>query len=141
MDASLLQLTSQQIDTLVQSPLSEQSVVRLDPALDDAILDQIPLFRVLEAYLHILERDQKIKLTPLGALPKKVMVEVYSHRYVLDDAVERGINKLTREYDSIAISNTRMVAEVAGLVKKREGKLTLTKNGQAMMAKTCSACF
>lgn len=45
----------------------------------------------------------------------------------IDDLIESGISKLTREHDWIAISSARLTAELAGLVRKANGKLTLTK--------------
>jgi hypothetical protein len=120
-------LTPTELQHLLFDTYGDQSPVQLRDAIDPQSLDQIPLFRVVEEYLKIIERDKFIKLTPLGALPKKVMVEVYDKRFLLDDFIESGITKLTREHDWIAISSARLTAELAGLVRKVNGKLTLTK--------------
>jgi hypothetical protein len=45
-------------------------------------------------YLKIIERDKQIKLTPLGALPRKVLVEFYEKKFLLDMAIESGIKTL-----------------------------------------------
>lgn len=68
-------------------------------------------------------RDGCIKLTPLGALPKKTLAERYSHRFILECGVEQGIHKLTREIDSNAITALHHNTVLAGLARKRGGKL------------------
>jgi hypothetical protein len=114
---------------LIYSPHKNNSVVKIRSDIDNATLDQIPFFRIIEELLKIVQRDGSIKLTPLGALPKKVMVELYSYKFIPEYFLENGITKLTRQQDSISIENARLVAEVAGLVKKIKGKFSLTKSG------------
>lgn len=41
-----------------------------------------------------------------------------------------GISKLYKETDSITINLSRILPELAGLIKKRKGKISLTKNGK-----------
>lgn len=72
-------------------------------------------------------------MTPLGALPKKVMVELYAHKFLLDNHIERGITKLWREDDCISISSARHTVGVCGLTKKSAGKISLTKNGTKLL--------
>jgi hypothetical protein len=79
--------------------------------------------------LKIIQRDKQIKLTPLGSLPKKVMIEVYDKKLLLDEHIESGVVKLFREHDCISIMSARYTAEFGGLVKKTNGKLSLTKKG------------
>lgn len=128
-----LGLTPLEMNVLLYHTFGDQSPIRLRKDLDDNTLDQIPLFRIVEEYLRILERDKQIKLTPLGALPKKIMVELYDKRFLLDDNIENGITKLWREEDCIAIRSARLTAEAAGLVKKRMGRLSLTKAAQKLL--------
>src|SRR5690606_28275101 len=71
--------------------------------------------------------------TPLGALPKKVMVELYDKRFLLDHHIESGLTKLWKENDCISIRSMRLIAELAGLVKKTHGKLTLTKKSEKLL--------
>ncbi len=122
-------LTPTEMHFLLYAPFGYDSPVRLGFKLDDADLDRVPLFRIVEEYLKIIQREKFIKLTPLGALPKKVMVELYAHGFLPDEHIESGITKLSREQDCISIMSARLVVELAGLVKKVHGKLSLTKNG------------
>lgn len=124
---AFLGLSPTEIHHLLYDTFGDKSPVQFRDDIDDKTLDQIPLFRIVEDYLKIIQRDKYIKLTPLGALPKKVMVELYDKRFLLDEHIESGITKLWKEDDCIAIKSARLTAEIAGLVKKVSGKLTLTK--------------
>jgi hypothetical protein len=122
-----------EIHHLLYDTFGNKSPVQLRDDIDDKTLEQIPLFRIAEEFLKIIQRDKQIKLTPLGALPKKVMVELYDKRFLLDEHIESGITKLWREEDSISIRSARYATELAGLVKKANGKLTLTKTGTKLL--------
>ncbi|GMQ30212.1 hypothetical protein [Algoriphagus confluentis] len=131
-----LGLSATEIHHLLYDTFSEKSPVQLYNNIDDKTLDQIPLFRIVEEYLKIIQREKQIKLTPLGALPKKVMVELYDRRFLLDEHIERGITKLWKEDDCIAIKTARLTAEIAGLVRKVNNKLTLTKTTTKLFEKS-----
>lgn len=122
-----LGLSAIEIDHLIYNTYNRNSPVQLIENIENQALDAIPLFRILEEYLKIILREKHIKLTPLGALQKKVIVELYDKRILLDDYIESGLFKLWKEDDCISIKSTRLTAELAGLVRKSNGKLTLTK--------------
>ena len=124
-----LGLSPTEIYDLIYDTFGEKSPVQFRDNIDDETLDQIPLFRIAEEFLKIIYRDKQIKLTPLGALPKKAMVELYDKRFLLDEHIESGITKLWKEDDCIFIRSARLTSELAGLVRKANGKLHLTKKG------------
>jgi hypothetical protein len=128
-----LGLSPNEIHHLLYDTFGDKSPVQLLADFDEKTLDKIPLFRIVENYLKIIQRDKNIKLTPLGALPKKVMVELYDKRFLLDEHIEIGITKLWKEDDCIAIKSARLTAELAGLVRKANGKLTLTKTATKLL--------
>ncbi len=128
-----LGLSPTEIHHLLYDTFGDKSPVQFRDKIDDKTLDQIPLFKVVEEYLKIIQRNKQIKLTPLGALPKKVMVELYDKRFLLDEHIENGITKLWREEDSISIRSARLTAEMAGLLRKVNGKLTLTKTATKLL--------
>lgn len=128
-----LGLSPIEIHHLLYDAFGDNSPVQLRNDIDDNTLDRIPLYRIVEEYLKIIQRDRHIKLTPLGALPKKVMVELYDKRFLLDEHIESGLTKLWKEHDCIAIRSARLTAEFAGLVKKASGKLTLTKTATKLL--------
>jgi len=130
---NFLGLTPTEVHYLLYDTYGEKSILQFSNDLDDKTLDQIPLFCIAEEYLKIVQRDKQIKLTPIGALPRKVMVELYDKRILLDEHIESGITKLWREQDCISIANARFTTELAGLVRKANGKLTLTKKGVKLL--------
>ncbi len=130
---NFLGLTPTEVHNLLYDTFDERSILKFSDDLDDETLDQIPLFRIVEEYLKIINRDQQIKLTPLGALPRKVIIELYDKRILLDDHIENGITKLWKEEDCISIRSAGLTAELAGLVRKANGKIALTKKGVKLL--------
>lgn len=128
-----LGLSPTEIHHLLYDTFGDRSPVLLRDDIDKQTLDKIPLFRIVEEYLKIIQRDKQIKLTPLGALPKKVMLELYDKRFLLDEHIESGLTKLWKEDDCISIKSARLTAELAGLVRKASGKLSLTKNATKLL--------
>jgi len=130
---NFLELTPTEVHYLLYDTYGEKSPLQFRNDLDDNTLNQISLFCIAEEYLKIIQRDKQIKLTPLGALPRKIMVELYDKRILLDEQIESGITKLWREQDCISIANARFTVELAGLVRKANGKLALTKKGAKLL--------
>ena len=122
-------LTPNKMHELLYHPFERSSPVCLRDVLDDTILNEVPLFLLAEEYLKILAREKQIKLTPLGFLPKKIMVELYDKKILPDEHIEAGLFKLNREQDCISIMSMRYTMELGGLVKKQNGNLSLTKKG------------
>lgn len=131
--SNFLGLSPTEMHHLIYEPFGDKSPVQFRDDIDDTTLDQIPLFLIAEAYLKIIYRDKQIKLTPLGALPKKVMVELYDRRFLLDEDIESGLTKLWKEEDCISIMSARLTVQITGLVKKVNNKITLTKTGTKLL--------
>ena len=101
-----------ELHEIIHHPFGIKSAIQIQDKIDSQTLNQIPFFRICEEFLKILQRDKYIKLTPLGALPKKVMVELYEYKFITDSLIESGSSKLSREQDSIAIQNARYVSKI-----------------------------
>lgn len=128
-----LGLSSTEMGYLLYDTFGSNSPVQLKDNIDNLTLDKIPLFKLSEEYLKILQRDKQIKLTKTDALPRKILVELYDKRIVLAENIEYGISKLSREIDWVALENTRITLEIAKLVKKEKGKLFLTKKATKLL--------
>ncbi len=118
---------------IIYDTYNENSPVHFQKYINNETLDKVSLLRVAEDFIKIIDREIFIKLTPLGALPKKVVVELYNKKYIFDENIESGITKLWKEQDCIAIMNTKIVMQIAGITKKQNGKLTLTKKGKSFL--------
>lgn len=127
-------LSLAQLHQLLFHPLEPGCVVRLRTEVPNEILDQIPFLRLTEAFLHLLHREGGIRLTPLGALPLKYLRELYALGFILEPGVERGVHKLHREIDSLALTTLHQTTRLAGLARLARGQLLLTKKGSQLLA-------
>jgi hypothetical protein len=132
-EEDFLGLSPNDMHDLLYNTFGEDSPLKISASLSDEILDHIPFFRLTEEFLKLLARDKKIKLTPLGALPKKVLTELYTHRLILSEGVESGIHTLTREHDWNALEMTHYNLLQSRLIRRINGKLVLTKEASKLL--------
>ncbi len=90
-------------------------------------LAHIPMFSILKYYLKLLNEGD-IKLSAIGNLPSKVVVDIYKQGYFKEWTCERKSRIL--ETDSFTIQLIRILASLAKWTKVRNGKLSLTKEGR-----------
>ena len=126
-------LSPAQMHPLLYQPLASASVVRLRPAVPDEVLNQIPFLRLTEAFLRLLQRETPLRLTPLGALPRKYLRELYAHGFIRKEGLETGLFTLSREIDSLAITTLHQTTRLAGLARLVRGQLLLTKKGGQLL--------
>ena len=126
-------LTPTEMHRLLYNPLGESSPLAVRPDIDDSTLDRIPFFRLTEEFLRIIQREKHITLTALGALPRKVLHELYAHKFIVEEYIESGIVKLHREQDSVVLFPLHFNTQLTHLVKKTRGRLTLTKEGTRLL--------
>jgi hypothetical protein len=126
-------LSPTEMHHLLYSAYGDKSLLRLRDDIDDSTLDDIPFFRLTEEFLKIVSREKSIKLTPLGALSRKVLLELYDHKFITEEIIEAGVSKLSREQDSIAITSVHLNSLVSGVVRKANGRLSLTKKWQQLL--------
>lgn len=105
----------------------ENSPIKLQDISD---YKKVPIFNQAKYLLNLIADKGELKLTNRGFLPTKVVSELYQQGFLKDYHIELGISKLRKETDSKTIALTRILIELAGLVKKRSGKLSLTKVGE-----------
>ncbi|MDD2563455.1 MAG: hypothetical protein PHU27_04500 [Salinivirgaceae bacterium] len=101
--------------------------------LNDTDYKKIPILNQVKYLTDVIAKNGEIKLTNKGYLPTKIVSDLYNQGFMKEEHIENGISKLYKETDSITINLTRLLIELAGLVKKRTGKLSLTKNGEKLI--------
>jgi hypothetical protein len=101
--------------------------------LSDSDYQKIPIFNQVRYLTDRIDRNGEIKLTNKGFLPTKIVSDLYNQGFLKDEHIEKGISKLYKETDSMTINLTRILIELAGLVKKRNGKLSLTKSSRKIL--------
>jgi len=95
--------------------------------LSEADYKSIPILNQVEYLLKLVDKAREVKLTKLGFLPTKVVSKIYDQGFIKDRV---GITKLYKETDASSINLTRLLIELSGLAKKRNGKLSLTKKSE-----------
>lgn len=122
-------LSPVQMDLIINYLFESNGIIKIHEKIREDVLAKIPFLQQVKYYLEILKREGEIKLTKAENLPPKIVKEIYAQGIIKDDAIERGITKLTKETDSLIIQLTRIIPEISGLCKKRNNTLSLTKNG------------
>lgn len=112
---------------ILHATFDKDSPIQLSQ-LSPLVCSQIPIFRQIKRLTEIIFINGKIKLTPAGYLPVKVVQELYTLG-APDDMIERKIIKLAKEAECLSVHLTRILAELTGIIKKRKGVLTLTAKG------------
>ena len=128
-------LSAEEMHYFLYRPLEAGSPIRLRPNLPHEILDGVGFLRLAEELLKIVQRDGSVKLTAkLGALPGKVLLELYGHHFIPHSLLDDGLMKLRYEDDWCAMGSLHAVVRIAKLVRKIHGKLVLTKLGEKMLS-------
>lgn len=118
---------------ILYSTFEKDSPIELQK-LSEADYKKVPILNQIKYLMGMIAESGEMKLTKKGFLPVKVVAELYQQGFIKDDQIEKGISKLYKESDSMSINLPRILIELAGLVKKRHGKLSLTKAGQKIIS-------
>ncbi len=109
-----------------QSPISLQKLSGND-------YKKIPMLNQMKYFLNLIMDNGEIKLTAKGFLPTKIVKDIYDQEYLGEVFIKSGLYKLYKESDSITVNLTRLLAQLMGVTKKRNGKLSLTKQGETII--------
>lgn len=101
---------------------------------DDSRYLKVPIFCQVKYLAELISKNGEIKLTAKGFLPTKIVSELYAQGFIKDQHIESGLFKLYKETDAKSINLTRIMLELAGLTKKRNGKLSLTKSSEKLLS-------
>jgi len=101
--------------------------------LSDTDYKKIPLLNQIKYLTDLIDKEGEIKLTNKGFLPTKIVSDLYQQGFLKDKHIETGISKLYKETDSITVNLSRILIELVGLTKKRNGKLSLTKSSKKIL--------
>jgi hypothetical protein len=118
---------------VLYNPFDENSPIRFHK-LTDADYEKIPILKQVKYLADLISDKNEIKLTAKGFLPTKIVSDIYSQGFIKDELIERGIYKVYKETDAMNINLTRILLELSGLTKKRQGKLSLTKRALKVLS-------
>jgi hypothetical protein len=97
---------------LLYEPFSAKSPMQIRTDISEATFSKMPMFLLIEAYLKLIQREKEIKLTPKGALQQKILVELYDKRFLLDESIEIGFYKMSKEENWIAMRSGRLAVDI-----------------------------
>ncbi len=129
-------LSHAQVQRLLYGVDEEHSPLRIRPSIDDSTLNAIPFLRLNEEFLKIIQRQKALKLTTTGALPVKVVQELYAQKFITEQIVEAGYSSVRREADSTALQVMHIVSRLSGAIRKEHQKLKLTRKGEKLLKPT-----
>lgn len=124
--------SSYEMHYLIYKPFEPGSPIVVQN-LTDEDYDKIPLFYLVRHLMKHIEEKKEIKLTQAGNLPVKIVLELYtlgfqvSGQEIPEDYIPR------KEADSYRVHVCHIVIQLAGLIKKRNGKISLTRKGQKQL--------
>lgn len=121
-------LSPEQMQRLQDFPMQNGMLV-VNKLLEED-LKNCPLLVQVRLLIDKMKGGKEIKLTRTGSLPTKLVKEIYALAVLKNDSIEKGISKLYKESDAEEISITRILLEISGLAKKRNGRLSLTRKGE-----------
>lgn len=122
-----------EMNVILYATLAAESPIKLQK-LTEADYQLIPLLNQIRYLVNWLHDNGEIKLTAKGFLPTKIVADLYGQGFMKDEFIDSGLFKLYKETDSDFIHLSRIMLEISGLVKKRNGKLSLTKASQKTIA-------
>jgi hypothetical protein len=119
--------SSNEMEYLVNEPFCENSPLVLLQDYDKEILKNVPFFCLMKQMLLMIYESKGIKLTAQGNLPTKMVKELYLMKFIEEPWLEEKADKTIKEFDSVAISAAKIIAELAGFTKKKTNELILSK--------------
>ncbi len=128
-------LSPVQMNNILYNSFEKDSIIRINPNADDSVLNQIGFSMLTEYFLNLIQKQKELKLTNNGYLPVKIVEELYNTKFILEDLIESGFNKLSKEMDSMIITLLKIISDLANFTKIRKNKLSLTKKGHRILKK------
>lgn len=130
-----------QDDFLFLSPIQMRNILNSPLSLDNEIfkmelrseeeLDQVPIFNQALYFLCKIREAGDLKATQKGSLPKLFVIDFYE-KFCSKDKYAMKPNK---EDDLPQVTRLKHLLEISGLIKKRNGKFSLTKKGSLILDK------
>lgn len=124
-----------QLQGVLYCLFEDQSPVKLNQSIADINASGSPMVLLCRAFLHEIENAGHIKLTATGALPPKLVVSLYEKKFLTEDSIERGIVKIRTEKNVETVHLANILCKLAGLVKQRNAKISLTAKGKSLAKK------
>ena len=126
-------LSPNDMQFLLYSFFSPECPIQLNP-ITEADVDSIPILKIATYLIEAIQasKDGELKLTAKGNLPQKLVGEIIDKagmRELYDEILYKKIN----EGDAMPIHFARILLDISKIIKKRNNKYSLTKNGEKII--------
>lgn len=125
--------SSKEMHYMVYEPFCNNSPFTIKSDINQKVLQNVPFYCLVKFLLETINTTQPVKLTSRGYLPPKIVKKVYSKQFLEEQFFDEKIEKIVREPESIAVTNARIISELAGLIKNRKGEISITKKGMKLL--------
>jgi len=128
-------LLPHELTLLIYHPFNEASPLELNTNLkDEDVTNPSAMFQFFKQFLLDLKEVQSLKLTQKGNLNRKFVHQLYAHRIITSKYIDDGTTKLLREDDYYPIHFAHIISKMAGITRKYQNKLSLTKKGAKLLS-------
>lgn len=121
-----------EMNQLLYRPFEQSSPVEI-LRLEKQEYEQIPMLSLIRYLAGLIQEKKELKLTQKGFLPVKVVGDLCSHEFLHKIHPRIRLDRV-KESDSVAASLGRFMLDLAGITKKRNNKLSITKKGEKLLA-------
>jgi len=118
---------------ILYNTFEERSPINLI-ALNKNDFEQIPIMKQILYFVNLIQKDGEIKLTQKGFLPTKIVADLCSQEFLMDERIDYLKTNVYKESDSMSATLTRIIMDLSGFVKKRNNKISLTKSGEKILS-------
>ncbi|MBV7270733.1 hypothetical protein [Winogradskyella luteola] len=125
-------LVPAQMHTLLYDTFGERSILKLKK-LSETQYGTVPILNQVKYLANSILNKKEVTLTKTGALPTKIVFDVYENGGLKEEHIEQGYVKLRKEADSISVQLSNILLQLTGIVKKRSNKLSITKKGISLI--------
>lgn len=121
----------EEMHTILYGAFNENSPIHLKKLKGDEY-QKFPLFNQVLYLANLIKDAKEIKLTQHGYMPPKVVSELCDQKFLPDEMFGRPL-KIRKESDSFHTQLAKFILDAGGIIKKRNNKLSLTKNGSKII--------
>lgn len=125
-------LSPEQMTRLLHFPFESPEVVKFSEPKSD--VSSIPIIKLILLLLNSIG-EKGVKATAKGNLPRNLCREIEVNYYSQEEYQQRKkYHKINTEMDYFDLHVVRIIAKLAGLIKKHKGKYLLTKKGTTFLS-------
>jgi hypothetical protein len=122
-----------EMEYLINDPFCENSPMILQKTYNKEVLNHVPFFCLVKKLLVTINEVKALKMTSHGNLSTKLVKELVKMDFIHEPWLLEKEEKMIKEFDSIAVSTARIIAELAGLTKLKSNELTLSKKAKQIL--------